>query len=125
MRIPPEDVTSGISPIEGRDIVRIKLFDGMIRELKNVMYVLQLRKNLTSVGALKVQFLKMSNGRRNNLYYLKGIAVIENLTVAEHLKDDSTMLWQMFGSFRTFERRIYHVMENEAQTYRRKIFVSS
>ena len=54
MRIPPEDITSGISPIEGRDIVHIKLFDGMIRELKDVMYVLQLRKNLTSVGALKV-----------------------------------------------------------------------
>ena len=72
----------------------------MTRELKDVMYVLQLRKNLTSVGALKVQglkgtlregVLKMSSSRRNNLYYLKCIAITKNLAASEHLKDDSTV----------------------------------
>ena len=80
--------------IEGIGTVCIKLFDGMIRELKDVRYVPQLKKNLISVGALKVQdlrgtfeegVLKMSSSslvvlkgiRRNNLYYLKGSAVNE------------------------------------------------
>jgi len=29
------------------------------------------------------------------MYYLRGSAVIESLTVSEYLKDDSTKLWQM------------------------------
>jgi len=86
--------------------VCIKLFDGMMIELKDARYVPQLKKNLISVGALEAQglsgtlgedILKMSNGslvflkgiRRNNLYYLKSSAVIEKLTASEHLKDDS------------------------------------
>ena len=81
--------------------VHIKLFDGMIRELKDVRYVPQLKKNLISVGTLEA--LKMSSGslvvlkglRRNNLYYLKGRTVTENLTASEHLEDNSTRLWQM------------------------------
>ena len=35
--------------IEGICIVHIKLFDGMIRELKDVRYVPQLKKNLLSL----------------------------------------------------------------------------
>ena len=58
--------------------VRIMLFDGVIRKLKDVRYVPQLNKNLT-VGALKVQglrgtlgegVLKISSG---SLIVLKGI----------------------------------------------------
>jgi len=65
--------------IEGMCIIRIKLFDEMIRELKDVRYVTQLNKNLISVGALKAQVhrgtlgegvLKMSSGL---LAALKGI----------------------------------------------------
>ena len=40
--------------IERIGTVRIKLFGGMIREMKDVRYVLQLNKNLISVGALEV-----------------------------------------------------------------------
>jgi len=71
--------------IEGISIVRIKLFDRMIRELKDIRYVPQLKKNLISVETLKAQglrgtlgegVLKMSSDslivlkgiRRNNLY---------------------------------------------------------
>ena len=43
--------------IEGIYTVRIKLFDRMISELKDVRYIPQLQKNLTSVGALEAQSL--------------------------------------------------------------------
>jgi len=33
-------------------IVLIKMFDGMVRELKKMRYVSQLKKNLISIGAL-------------------------------------------------------------------------
>ena len=82
----------------------------MVRELKDVRYVSQLKKNLISIGALEAQglrgtlregVLKMSNVssllvlkdiRCNNLYYLKGSAIFENLAALEHLEDDSTRL---------------------------------
>ena len=87
--------------------VRIKLFDKMIRELKDVRYVPQLQKNLIPIGALKVQGLReileegvltilsaslvvLKGIRHNNLYYLKSGVVIKNLAVSEHSKDDST-----------------------------------
>jgi len=74
--------------VEVISTVRIKMFDGMIRELKEVRYVPQLKRNLISVGALKTLslmvsirdgILKMTKGlmvvmkdvRQNNLYYLK------------------------------------------------------
>ena len=64
------------------------MFEGMIRELKEVRYVSQLKRNLILVGALKTlslevsikdAILKMTKGsmvvlkgiRQNNLYYLK------------------------------------------------------
>ena len=69
-----------------------KMFDGIVRELKKVRYVPQLKRNLISVGVLKTLnlmvsirdgVLKMTKGsmvvmkgvRRNNLYYLKGSTV--------------------------------------------------
>jgi len=95
--------------IEGLGTVRIKLFDGMIKELKDVRYVPQLKKNLISIEALEAQglrktlgegVLKMSSGsfvvlkgiRYNNLYYLKGSAAYENFAVSVNLEDDSTRL---------------------------------
>jgi len=77
---------------EGIGTVCIKMFDGIVRELKEVRYVPQLKRNLISVGALKTLglvvsirdgVLKMIKGsmvvmkgvRRNNLYHLKGSTV--------------------------------------------------
>ena len=57
--------------IEGKGTVLVRMFDGMVRELKNVRYVPQLKRNLISIGALKVldleasirdEFLKMVKG---------------------------------------------------------------
>jgi len=77
---------------KGLGTIRIKMFDGIIRELKKVRYVPQLKRNLILVGALKTLglvvsirdgVLKMTKGTmvimkgvcRNNLYYLKGSTV--------------------------------------------------
>jgi len=46
--------------MEGISIVHIKMFDGMVRELKEVRYAPQLKRNLISVGALKTLGLKVS-----------------------------------------------------------------
>ena len=75
--------------IEGIGTVRVKMVDEIVRELKEVKYVSQLKRNLISVGALKELglvisirdgILKMIKGsmivmkgvRRDNLCYLKG-----------------------------------------------------
>ena len=40
--------------------ILVKMFDGMVREQKDVKYVPQLKKNLISVGALKALGLTVS-----------------------------------------------------------------
>jgi len=46
--------------VEGIGIVRINMFDGMVRELKEVRYVPQLKRNLISIGVLKTLGLVVS-----------------------------------------------------------------
>ena len=46
--------------IEGMGTVRIKMEDGIVRELKEVRYVPQLKRNLISVGTLEVLGLVVS-----------------------------------------------------------------
>jgi len=77
--------------VEGIGTICIKMFDEIVRELKEMRYVPQ-QRNLISVGTLKTLglmvsildgVLKMTKGsmvvmkhvRRNNLYYLKGSTV--------------------------------------------------
>ena len=76
----------------GKDTVRIRMYDGTLRELKEVRYIPNMMKNTISIGALDEEglrgtlgedVLKMSRGslvalnsiRCNNLYYLIGNAV--------------------------------------------------
>ena len=40
--------------MEGIDTIQIRKFDGMVRKLKEVRYVPQVKKNLISVGVLEV-----------------------------------------------------------------------
>jgi len=46
--------------VKGIDTVCIKMFDEIVRELKKVRYVPQLKKNLISVGALETLGLGVS-----------------------------------------------------------------
>jgi len=46
--------------MEGIGTVHIKMFDGMVRELKDVRYVPQLKRNLISIGALEALGLEVS-----------------------------------------------------------------
>ena len=42
----------------GKGTVRIKMYDGTMRELKEVRYIPSMIKNIISVGALKVEGLR-------------------------------------------------------------------
>ena len=46
--------------MKGICTVHIKIFDGMVKELKKVRYVPQLKRNLISLGALKALGLEVS-----------------------------------------------------------------
>jgi len=98
--------------MEGIGTIQIKMFDGMIRELKEVRYVPQFKRNIISIGALKILglevsikdgILKITKGsmvvlkgvRRNNLYYLKGSTVTGHVTTSIDTDDDSTKLRHM------------------------------
>jgi len=57
--------------VEGIGTVRVKMFDGIVQELKEVMYVPQLKRNPISVNTLETlglvvsiqnDILKMTNG---------------------------------------------------------------
>ena len=80
--------------------------------MKEVRYVLQLKRNLISVGILKTlglevsirdDVLKMIKGsmvvlkgvRRNNLYHLKGSIVTCQVATSTGSDDDLTRLWRM------------------------------
>ena len=98
--------------IEGMGTVRIKMDDGILRELKEVRYVPQLKRNLISVGALKALgmvisvrdgILKMIKGsmvmmkgvRWDNLYYLKGSTVTGQVETSSSSDDGCTKVWQV------------------------------
>jgi len=55
--------------------VLIKMFDGMVRELKKVRYVPQLKRKLISVGTLKVLGLEVSV-RDGILKMIRGLMMI-------------------------------------------------
>jgi len=65
--------------MKGIGTVHIKMFDGMVRELKEVGYVPQLKKNLIFVGALEALGLEVSirdgvfKMTRCSMVVLKGI----------------------------------------------------
>jgi len=52
--------------MKGINTILIKMFNGMVQELKEVKYVPQLKKNLIPVGALKALGLEIS-GRHDVL----------------------------------------------------------
>ena len=98
-------------PMEGIGNILIRMFDEMVRELKDMRYVPQLKKNLISIGALEAQSLKetlrdgvlkmlkdsmvvLKDVRQNNMYYLKG-STVTGQVAASGAYDDSIRLWHM------------------------------
>ena len=61
--------------VEGIGTVRIKMFDGIVRELKEVRHVPQHKWNLIFVGALKTLSLVVSK-RDGVLKMIKGSMVV-------------------------------------------------
>ncbi|KAH9780058.1 retrovirus-related pol polyprotein from transposon TNT 1-94-like protein [Citrus sinensis] len=109
----------------GIGTIRLKIFDGMIRELKEVRFVPALKKNLISMGALEVKGYKVTIGdgtmkfthgtmvilqwvRRHNLYYLKRGTTDEANVIEAH--NDTTKLWHV---------RLGHAGEKSLQTLMR------
>ena len=95
--------------VDGIGTVCIKKFDGIVRELKEVKCVPRLKRNLISVGALKIlglkvsmrdDVLKMTKGsmvimkgvRRNNRYYLKGSTVLGQVETSISSNDVCTQV---------------------------------
>ena len=87
--------------------IRLKMFNVMVRELKEVRYVPALKKNIIYVGALKAKGYKVTieNGtmkftygfrvilqgvRHHNLYYLKG-GITDEVNVAEAHSDTTKL----------------------------------
>ena len=90
--------------------VRIKMKDGIVRDLKEV--IPQLKRNLISVGTLEALglmasirdgVLKMIKGsmvvmkgvRRDNLYYLKSSTVTGQVETSSSSDDGCTKVWQV------------------------------
>ena len=87
------------------------MFDGMVKELKGVRYVPQLKRNLISVGALeasgmvisvrdgdlrmiKGSMVVMKGVRRGNLYYLKGSTITDQVETLSSSDDGGPEVWQ-------------------------------
>jgi len=88
------------------------MFDGVIKDLTDMRYVTQMRKNIISVRVveskgfkmtLENRILKVTKGslvvmkgiRDRNLYYLKGNTVISSLTASVVTDVDATQLWHI------------------------------
>ena len=100
--------------VEGIDIVRVKMFDGMVWELKKVRYVSQLKRNLIFFDTLEALghgvfirdgVFKMTRGsmvvlkgvRCNNLYYLMGSTITGRVATFISSGDVCTQVWHHIG----------------------------
>ena len=100
-----------ICKVVGKGIIRLKMLDGMTRELANVRHVPDLKRNLISLGILyKMDCLvKLESGTlkvmrgsmvlikgslSNGLYVLQGIAITGAVGVSNQSLD-KTMMWHL------------------------------
>ncbi|CAL8995464.1 unnamed protein product, partial [Prunus brigantina] len=100
---------------QGIGKICLKMHDGTVRELSDVRYVPDMKKNLISLGALESKGLKitmeggvlkavhgalvvMKGTRRNNLYFLRGSTILGGAVSPKPPTRDSTnttRLWHM------------------------------
>ena len=114
--------------IFGMGKIKLKLHDGTIRNLTKVLYILNLKKNLISVGFLEFKVFKiaMENGilkvsygafvvlratRKRNMYFLDGSTIVGGATttfdITREVASDTTRIWHM---------RLGHASENAMQS---------
>ncbi|KAH9698871.1 Integrase catalytic domain-containing protein [Citrus sinensis] len=103
---------NAVCKIVGIGNVNLKLHDGTIRELREVRYVTELKRNLISLGMLdqmglsiKLESgeLRISNGdglvmkgyKRNGVYVLNGEAITGVSGVSISSSCDNTLLWHL------------------------------
>ena len=103
-----------ICPIIGIGIVKIKIFDGVVKVLSNVRHVPDFRKNLISLGVLddlgysysskggimkitKDALMVMKGQKISTLYRLIGNTVVGRVAVTTPVESstDDTKLWHM------------------------------
>lgn len=94
----------------GTGDIAIKMYDGIVRTLRNVRYVPNLKRNLVSLGILEDEgytcksdnkILKIMKGslvvmkgpKRNGLYYLEGETVISPDSDALTVNENKSSLW--------------------------------
>ncbi|KAJ4724837.1 Retrovirus-related Pol polyprotein from transposon TNT 1-94 [Melia azedarach] len=92
--------------------IRIKMYDGVCRELQNVRYVPELKRNLISLGMVdrlgcsyKAEngVLKVVKGslviikgiRKNGLYILQGNTVCGEAAISGEERKDKTLIWHL------------------------------
>ena len=97
--------------IEGIDTISMKMFDGIVRTLKDVRYIPTLKRNLVSHGELddigffwraesgilkvvKESMVVMKGAKKQGLYEVVGEIVVEGNSAAGLItKEENTMLW--------------------------------
>ena len=94
------------------DNVRMMMYDGQERTLSNIRHVLDLTKNLLSLGALEAQGCKftgegggvtvtrgsvtvLKGERVRNLYSMIGSVIVGDASTTATEKGDTTKLWHM------------------------------
>lgn len=92
--------------------VKLKMYDGLIYELKQVRHVPECKRNLISLDIIdkirciiKVQrgvlsivkgsLVLLKGTKKSRLYILEDIAIIKEVSVSSNSNVDKTMLWHL------------------------------
>ncbi|KAH9646639.1 hypothetical protein KPL70_024932 [Citrus sinensis] len=103
---------NSLCKVVGLGTIRLKMFDGVIRELSEVRHVPELKRNLISLGILDQIgcIIKMESGvmkiirgsmvimkgaKNNGLYVLQGTAIIGDVSVSTSMNPNKTLMWHM------------------------------
>ena len=115
---------NSLCKVVGLYTIRFKMFDGMIRKLREVRHVPDLKRNLISLGtqdqvgcSIKVEYgvmkiirgsiVIMKGNKHNGLYVLQGTVVIRDVSVSSSSMGlDKTPMWHL---------RLGHMSKKELQ----------
>jgi len=119
--------------VQGIGTVRLKMFDNREYLLKDVRYILELKRNLISInmfddlgystrilnGVLKISngsliIAKGNKNKSNGLFILEGSTIIGHASIASNTLIDKTKLWHL---------RLGHVSERGLHELEKKKFV--